>query len=142
MKYAFASPGWMAFMHGMMVDRAARLLEEAPDVAWSICEVFTDPPRELSPDGAPLAWHAVVQDGKVEFGASERDDVDVKITVDYAAVVPLGRYDTRGDPGRAAELAALGQGLRDRGLMCVIGDRLARDPRVGNFHDAIARVTA
>lgn len=142
MKYAFASPSWMAFMHGMMVDRAARLFAEAPDIAWSICEVFTDPPRELSPDGRPLAWHAIVEGGEVRFEATETDEAEVKVVIDYAAVVPLGRYDTRGDPARQAELAAMGQALRDKGLMTVIGDRSKRDPRIGNFHDAIARVTA
>jgi hypothetical protein len=142
MKYAFASPGWMAFMHGMMTERARRLFAEAPEVAWSICEVFTDPPRDLSPDGRPLVWHAVVRDGQVTFGDTVRDDVDVRIVVDYQAVLPLGRYDTRGDPARAAELAAMGQALRDRGLMTVVGDRSGRDPRIGDFHDAIARVTA
>jgi hypothetical protein len=132
----------MAFMHGMMTDRAARLFAEAPEVAWSICEVFTDPPPDLSPDGRPIAWHAFVKEGQVQFGQSETDQAEVKIIVDYAAVVPLGRYDTCGDPGRQAELAAMGQALRDRGLMTVIGDRSNRDPRIGNFHDAIARVTA
>lgn len=139
MKYAFASPGWMAFMHGLIVERVAGLPR---DVAWSLCEVFTDPPPDLSPDGRPIAWHAVVRDGQVEFGATERDDVEVKITIDYEACVPLGRYDTRGEPERAAELAAMAQDLRDRGLMSVRGDRAGRDPRAGNFHDVIARVTA
>lgn len=142
MRYEFAGPGWMAFMHGMMVERAARLATEPPEVAWSICEVFTDPPRDLSRNGRPLAWYAEVRGGQVEFGGTERDDVDVKIVADYNAVLPLARYDTRGDPARAAELAAAGQALRDQGLMTIVGDRAGRDPRVGNFHDAIARVTA
>ena len=142
MKYAFASPGWMAFMHGMLVERAARLFAEDPAIAWSICEVFTDPPKDLSPDGRPLAWHAVVRGGQVEFGDTERDDVDVKITVDYKGVVPLGRYAVDGDPARREELTAMGQVLRDAGRMTVVGDRAGRDPRIGDFHDAIARVTA
>lgn len=139
MKYEFASPGWMAFMHGLIMERVSTL---PSDVAWSICEVFTDPPRALSPDGRALAWHAIVNDGQVEFGNTERDDVDVKVTVDYQAVVPLGRYDTRGNPERAAELARMAEALRDRGLMTITGDRAGRDPRAGNFHDVIAKVTA
>ena len=61
MKYPFASVGWMAFMHGLIVERVRRFAIEAPDVAWSICEVFTDPPEELSIDGSPLAWHCVMR---------------------------------------------------------------------------------
>ena len=142
MKYRFASPGWMAFMHGMMVERAARLFTEAPEVGWSICEVFTDPPAELSPDGRPIAWHAIVRDGQVRFAATESDDVEFKVVVDYAAVLPLGRYDTQGRPERRAELTAMSQDLVRRGLMRVAGDRSGRDPRIGDFHDRIARVTA
>jgi hypothetical protein len=132
----------MAFMHGLVVERAARLRREAPGLGWSICEVFTAPPRELSPDGSPLAWHCVVRDGEVTFGDTETDDVEFKVIVDYEAVLPLGRYDTRGEPARQAELAAMAQALRDAGRMQVIGDRSGRDPRVGDFHDVIARVTA
>lgn len=142
MKYAFASPGWMAFMHGLVTERARRFQTEAPDIAWSICEVFTDPPPELSPDGSPLAWHCIVRDGEVIFDATERDDVEFKVIIDYAAVVPLGRYDTLGEPARQAELAGMAQALREAGKMQVIGDRSGRDPRVGDFHDVIAKVTA
>lgn len=142
MKYAFASAGWMAFMHGLVTERVGRFRIEAPDIAWSICEVFTNPPPELSPDGSPLAWHCIVRDGEVTFGASERDDVDFKVIIDYAAVLPLGRYDTRGKPERAAELSQMSQALVREGLMRLIGDRSKRDPRIGDFHDVIARVTA
>lgn len=142
MKYPFASPGWTAFMHGLIVERVRRFAVEAPDIAWSICEVFTDPPEELSIDGSPLAWHCVVKDGQVRFGAFEIDDVEFKVFVDYTAVVPLGRYDTRDDPERRAELGRMAQALRDAGKMRVVGDRAGRDPRVGDFHDIIARVTA
>lgn len=131
MTYAFASPGWMAFMHGLVTERVRRFQTEAPDIAWSICEVFTDPPAELSPDGSPLAWHCIVKDGEVTFSPTETDDVEFKVIADYAAVVPLGRYDTRGEPARQAELAAMAQALRDAGRMRVVGDRSRRDPRVG-----------
>mgnify|MGYP001561447267 CR=1 FL=1 len=142
MKYVFASPGWMAFMHGMVAERASRLAAEAPDISWSLCEVFTDPPASLSADGAPIAWHVIVRDGEVTFAATESDAVEFKVIVDYEGVVPLGRYDTRGDPDRAAELTAMSQALIAEGRMQTIGDRSNRDPRIGNFHDPIARVTA
>ncbi|MBI1198550.1 MAG: hypothetical protein GC203_11865 [Phenylobacterium sp.] len=141
-RYPFASPGWMAFMHGMIRERASRLFAEAPGVGWSICEVFTDPPPELSPTGRPIAWHVIVRDGEVSFGDTETDAAEIKIVADYAAVLPLGRFDTRGDPARAAELGAMSRDLIARGLMTVVGDRSRRDPRIGDFHDAIARVTA
>ncbi|MEZ5938567.1 MAG: hypothetical protein R3C52_10140 [Hyphomonadaceae bacterium] len=142
MKYEFASPGWIAFMHGMMVERLRRLLPEAPDISWSICEVFTNPPKHLSPSGAPLVWSCVVDRGQLDFGTEERDDVEFKVVADYAAIVALGRYDTRGDPVRMAELASLGGHLKESGQLQVMGDKTGRDARVGDFHDPIARVTA
>jgi hypothetical protein len=143
MKYAFASHGWIAFMHGLVVERLERLRHEAPDVGWSICEVFTDPPPALSPAGAPLAWHCIVRGGELlSFGASVRDDVEFKVVADYDSIVPLGRYDTRGEPERAAELSRMSAALVAAGRMQVTGDRSGRDPRIGGFHDLIAQVTA
>jgi hypothetical protein len=132
----------MAFMHGMVSERVARLRFEIPDISWSICEVFTDPPVTLSPDGRPLAWHCVVSSGEVLFGDSEIDDVQFKVVADYDAILALGRYDTEGKPERAAELSQMGQALVRDGRMRLIGDRSKRDPRIGDFHDRIARVTA
>lgn len=142
MLYEFASPGWMAFMHGMMCERVAALGEAAREIDWSICEVFTDPPKHLSPDGSALAWCCIVRGGEVEFSNSQRTDVDFLVVADYAAILPVGRYDTRGEADRQAELAAMAQDLVQRGLMRTTGDRARRDPRLGNAHDAIARVTA
>lgn len=142
MKYVFGSPGWMAFMHGLIVERVERLKLDAPGVSWSICEVFTDPPKDLSRYGAPIAWSVVVKNGEVQFGDQDIDDVEFKVIVDYAAVLPLGRYDTKGVPARRAELGGMAAALRESGAMRVIGDRSTRDPRVGDFHDIIARVTA
>jgi hypothetical protein len=108
----------------------------------SICEVFTDPPAALSPDGAPIAWSCVVSGADVDFRMQARDDVAYKVVVDYDAVLPLGRYDTRGDPARAAELRAMGQALSASGKMVVTGARPAGPSALGSFHDAIARLTA
>ena len=143
MIYEFASPGWMAFMHGIIAGRIADLGDAARDLNFSICEVFTDPPASLSPTGEPLAWHCVIRNGEVMFGASDREDVEVRVVADYASILPLARYDhARGDPAGAADIAAQGQALRASGKLVVNGARAERDPRVGNLHDPIARVTA
>lgn len=141
-QYEFASPQWIAFMHGMIVERVKRWKEDAPDLSWSICEVFTNPPEHLSPAGAPIAWSCIYNRGDLTFEASERDDVEFKVVVDYNAVLPLGRYDTAGCPARQKELADMAAHLRASGAMKVTGDRSQRDPRVGDLHDLIARVTA
>ncbi|MBS0408725.1 MAG: hypothetical protein JSR86_02335 [Proteobacteria bacterium] len=142
MKYEFAGPGWMAFMHGLIVERTNTLRKAYPDIGWSICEVFTNPPRALSPGGGALAWHCIVRDGQVTFGAGETDRAEFKVTADYQAVLPLARFDTEGDPARAATLSRMSRDLAARNLLTVIGDRAARHPAIGDFHDVIARVTA
>jgi hypothetical protein len=141
-RYEFGSPEWIAFMHGMIFERMQRWKEEAPDLAWSICEVFTSPPDHLSAGGAPIAWTCIYDRGELMFAAKESDDVEFKVTVDYRAVVPLGRFDTRGDPDRQQELASMATRLRETGQMKTTGNRSKRDPRVGDLHDLIARVTA
>ena len=53
--------------------------------------------------GAPIAWSVVVRDGEVQFGNSDIDDVEIEVTVDWRVVLPLGRFDTRGQAERKAE---------------------------------------
>lgn len=141
MKYVFGGPEWTAFMYGMIVKVVAGLGASARDLNWSTCEVFTDPPAELSPDGSPLAWHCIIRDGEIEFNATECSEVDVKIVADYRAVLPLARFDTKSDENRAHQLAGMGRDLAEAGKLTVLGDRSGRDPRIGELHDLIARVT-
>jgi hypothetical protein len=132
----------MAFLHGLQVDRVGTLQDVAPDVSWSICQVYTEPPVELSPDGRPLVWHSIIKDGVVTFGPEDRSDVDYYVVVGYNDVLPIARFDTRGDPERRAELSRMSGALVESGRMTVNGDRDRRDPRIGDFHDPLARVTA
>jgi hypothetical protein len=142
MSYEFAGPQWVAFMHGLVVERLERLRREIPNVAWSICEVFTDPPPTLSPDGSSIAWHCVVSEGRLtRFGSGEIDDVEFKVVADYAAILPIARYDTRGEPERVADLGRMSRELVEAGRMRIEGDRSGRNPEIGGFHDMVARVT-
>ena len=142
MKYAFASEGWVSFMHGMIVDRIASLGEEGKTIAYSFCEVFHNPPAEISGGRDRVAWHYRLKDGVVTVEPTEIADADVTISGDYAAILPLARYDTQGDPARAAELAGMAAALTKAGKLQVSGNRAARNPHLADFHDLIARVTA
>src|SRR5580692_2542006 len=98
MKYEFASPAWLAAIHGIISERAASLAKQTPDLRMSICEVFTGAPGHLADAAGKITWSCVIDAGVVDFRPTERDDVRFKVTVDYQAVLPLGRFDTRGDP--------------------------------------------
>jgi hypothetical protein len=141
MMYEFGSVGWLAFTHGAIAQMIEAHHEIIDGTSWSMCEVFTDPPAHLSPNGAPIAWHYYVRGGRLEFGLGDRPDVDYHVSVDYDAVLPVARLDTQGDPARATELGELVQSILARGLMTVTGDAGRRDPRVRDSHDVIARVT-
>lgn len=141
MKYEFASPGWVAFLHGRISERFAAMGAERDSVDWSICEIFSDPPKHLSPDGEPLAWHCSMRNGALRFGTGVADDVAVTVRADYEALVPVGRYDTRGEEARAAELHAMVAELMGRGAMSVEGSLTDRDPQFSDIHDIVARVT-
>ncbi|MEI9988528.1 MAG: hypothetical protein WDM86_00685 [Rhizomicrobium sp.] len=141
-KYSFASPGWLAAIHGIIVERAAWESKTKPNLHMSICEVFYNAPPHLSDKDGKIAWSCVIAGGKVDFQLRERDDVRFKVLGDYEAIVPLGRFDTKGDPARAAELAALGAATRAAGKLRTIGQRPDDADAMTSVHDAIARLTA
>jgi len=141
MKYDFAGPQWVAFMHGLISEKVAALGDQAKGLDWSFCEVFTDPPAVLSPNGRPLAWGYVVRGANVEFFDEDLPEAAVRIVADYDSVLPLARYDSQGDEARSQELAAMSQSLMESGKLVVHGDRSQQDGRIANLHDPIARVT-
>ena len=141
MKYEFASPLWMAALHGVIAERVARELPDKPDLVMSICEVFDGAPAHIAPDGV-AAWSCVVEDGAVDFRPAARGDVAVQVRADYAAVVPLGRYVVGGDPARQAELTAMGAAIAAAGKLRRTGERPPPERALSSIHDAIARLTA
>src|SRR5277367_6479732 len=101
MKYEFLSKPWFAALHAIILEKARNAALSDPDLRYSICEVFTDVPSPLATlPGGRVAWHAIVRGSDVVFALSDRDDVDLKATADYGAVLPLARFDTRGDADR------------------------------------------
>lgn len=141
MKYEFASPQWIAALHGIIVERVARESAHKPSLTMSICEVYTDVPTRLAQGQPRIAWSCVVEGTDVDFRLTERDDVRMKVVVQYGAVLPLGRYDTKDDPTRAAELATLAAALLTSGQMQMIGGPSTDPQAMSSVHDAIARLT-
>ena len=144
MRYEFASPAWCAALHGLIAERVATEVKTKPDLTMSICEVFTNAPPHLADGDGKVAWSCVVDGPNVDFRASERDDVRTKVVGDYAAILPLGRYETRGEPDRAKALAAMAAKVREAGAMRTITDGAPARPgaqALTSMHDAIARLT-
>jgi hypothetical protein len=142
MKYVFGSPGWLAAIHGIIAERAAWESKARPNLSMSVCEVFLNAPGGLAnAEGAKIAWSCVVDGAHVDFQLRERDDLRFKVLAEYEALLPLGRYDTRGEPTRAVELARMAAELIGSGKMRTVGARVADPAAMTSVHDAIARLT-
>jgi hypothetical protein len=139
MKYEFGSRPWLAALHAIICERARAVTQ--PGFTFSICEVYLEVPDHLAADHR-LAWSAFVRGQTVDFVLEERDDVDFKAIADYAAIVPLGRYDTGGQPDRMDELVALSVAVRESGKLKSVGNPPDRNAPLGSLHDAIAALTA
>lgn len=142
MKYQFGSPEWLAFLHGILRERAESIGAGGVEVRFSMCEVFTDPPPAIANDRDRLVWSCVIEKGEVDFRLSERDDVYLKVVADYEACLPICRYDTEGDADRAAEMGAMMKALRDAGKLDIVTNDAAAPGNMPSVHDATARVTA
>lgn len=141
MRYEFASPAWCAALHGLIAERVVWEVKEKPNLSMSICEVFTDAPAHLADANGRAAWSCIVTCHTIDFRRTERDDVRFKVIGDYATILPLGRYDTRGEPTREAELARMAIGAVESGRMKLIGELTSNDQAITSIHDAIARLT-
>jgi hypothetical protein len=142
-KYRFGSREWLAAIHAIFCERARLAAVARPDYAYSICEVYTGVPAEIAIlPGGRTAWHARVRGADVTFELEERDDVDFKAIVDYATVIPLGQFDTRGNPDRVATLQEMSKAVIASGKLKMTGTPPGGDGPLGSIHDAIAKLTA
>ena len=84
-KYDFASAAW--------VDKAGTVLqalvsEHGTDgVSFSVCEVFTDAPSQVSANGT-AAWYFYINGKNVQIGLGEESGTDVRIQADYVTSLP------------------------------------------------------
>lgn len=141
MKYEFGSAAWMSALHGVVAGAAAAAARRSPGLRYSMCEVYLDCPVRLSgPDGR-IAWHYRIDGVNVDFGRTEPDNVDFKVVCDYQGILPAGRFDTRGEPERSAEMARMTDVLIKDGRLRLFGDPSRRPAELRFTHDAIARLT-
>lgn len=98
------SPEWIALAGQYLTERVGTLPED-PDVTFSLCEVFTDPPAHLDDGGGEVAWWLSISGRTASFGTGRRDDVDHVAEVDYQTCLPYARlvYDLE-DPEIASML--------------------------------------
>jgi hypothetical protein len=142
MKYQFGSAGWLGAVHGMMAYAAAAQASQSPESRISICEVYLGVPAERGGQDGRLAWSCVSEGGRVTFDLCERDDVDIKVSVDFALADELARLDAS-DPIAAAELARRAEAAKLEGKLVISMREPQRPPAPApSIHDLLARMTA
>lgn len=89
-------PDKVVFVSRAWVDAARAILEELvsrhgePGREFSVCEIFSDAPTEVSPTGV-AAWYFFIKGKDVTVGAGEVSNADVTIRADYWAILPTAR---------------------------------------------------
>jgi hypothetical protein len=129
----FASVAW--------VDAARDILEELasqhgePGRKYSCCERFTDAPAELSATGI-VAWHFRIDGTAVTVQRGDVTDVDLLVTADYAATLPMARLIY------TPEILAQQQEEGPPPHVTMEGDRSKSPPYLIELHNRLAAVTA
>jgi hypothetical protein len=85
------SHAWVGEARRYLTEAVAAVDSRLTGVRFSLCEVYTDPPRHLGGDTDRIAWHIVIDDGRVEVGRGQPDGIDQTVVVDYQTCVPLAK---------------------------------------------------
>ena len=145
-KYEFCSEEWVSLARDYLV--AAVGDADFEGVRFSFSETFTDAPANLVESGSTsTGWYVTVANGELRVGKGILPDADIRITADYATVLPLARMVFEGNPEGAAEAAKLGAAAAAAGKMSTEGDMtaIAKVPALAaafaKLHDTLARRT-
>ena len=142
-RYQFASPQWLAALHGLMAARASAAAVELADAEYSMCEVFTDVPPAVNPaPGGRVSWHTRMTGGVFTWALGEVDDVQRKVIADWKTILPLAQTVFADDAAAAVEAQSSVAAAVADGKVSVTGDFAGAPPVFANIHDEIARLTA
>lgn len=137
-KIELASPEWLEALRTMI----HRYVQQAgPDLQLSICEIFTGVPPHLDRDGSGvIAWHCLIENGRVEFARGPLEDADLKTVADYQYILPFARMKV--DPATRADYErGQAEGVR-QGKLQRTGDISKVPPAFYGMHNELAEVTA
>lgn len=133
-KVQFASNDWIARARAELEELVAAHGE--PGVSFCLCEVFTDCPAEIDASGT-LAWHFAIDGKSVTVAKGEVDDADLKLWVDYQAILPQARLVYTPEYLEARANEPPGSNF-DRAE----GDFNLTPPYINELHNRLAVITA
>ena len=141
-RFEFGSSQWFDLAHRTLESLRPKVLKELDGREFSVCEVYENVPRHLAPDqDGRIAWHFRFRQGALEFGKHEVDDVDFKLVIDYATVVPLAKVHYENDPGASKLIQQLSRNAIAAGKMTVKGTTTHAPASLARLHDALAERT-
>jgi len=79
----FASSEWIEVARAYLEPRVAAHTDSLRGVRFGVCEVYTDAPAHLGYPNNEAAFHICIDDGVLDIGRGEVDDVDMKVRADY-----------------------------------------------------------
>ena len=141
-KFEFGSAQWFAFARQTLETLRPKVLDELDGGEFAVCEVYENVPPHLQPgkDGR-IAWHFRFRAGTLEIARHEADDVNVKVVVDYATVLPLAKVHYRNDPDASKLIQQLSEKAIAAGKMKLKGSIAIGPKSLARLHDALAERT-
>lgn len=113
-KFEFCSAEWVGLARGYIEERAQDA--DLKGLSISFNEVFTDPPAHLDPqETGTVGWYVRTADGRVEVNSGVLPTADLKLTVDYQAVLPAARRLSTDPPLNEVVQQALTNGITREG---------------------------
>ena len=136
-KLDFAGSAW--------VDKATKVLEALvnehgqEETSFSVCEVFTDAPADVSASGT-AAWYFYIEGKSVRVGLGEQVGTDVRIQADYESSLPNVRLVYT--PEVLEEMRENAEERSANSSSSVEGDMSKAPPYLVELHNQMAPLTA
>ena len=136
-KLDFAGSAW--------VDKATKVLEALvnehgqEETSFSVCEVFTDAPADVSVSGI-AAWYFYIEGKSVRVGLGEEVGTDVRIQADYESSLPNVRLVYT--PEVLEEMRENAEERSANSSSSVEGDMSKAPPYLVELHNQMAPLTA
>ncbi|MDC0214668.1 hypothetical protein OAL14_07615 [Gammaproteobacteria bacterium] len=136
-KLDFAGSAW--------VDKATKVLEALvnehgqEETSFSVCEVFTDAPADVSASGI-AAWYFYIEGKSVRVGLGEEAGTDVRIQADYESSLPNVRLVYT--PEVLEEMRENAEERTANTSSSVEGDMSKAPPYLVELHNQMAPLTA
>jgi len=141
-KVEFLSDGWIEAFRAVIAECfAAAGDESSPRNATLLSESYTGVPSHIAASGS-RGFSIRMREGVPSLHAEVDPSAMVRIAGEYQSMLPVSRFDSRGEPAKAQEMNAMFGGLIASGKAQATGAFDSLPAWIGGLHDRIAARTA